>query len=527
MSNPNLLEWPPTMPELLRRAAMRFGNHELVVTEEGERISYSAMEDRSRLLARRLLAAGVGKGCRVGILFPQGPAWLVAYFALARIGAISVAISTFAKPPELHKILRHSDAHALLVASTINGEDQHQRLEQAVAGLSTATHHPLFLPSLPYLRSIWVEGGGSRKWAEQLPADDSHSLAPEEILDQAECEVHPADPLVVIYTSGTTSQPKGVLHGHGALVRHGENLRRLGAVVEGDRVYAGMPLFWVGGLSLMLGPTLHSGATLLMQQRFQPAGALKLIREERATVLVGWATVLQRIIDHPEFAEIDVSTLRLDPRVRRGGLGMTETCGQHSWRRPGEDIASVGSAVPGVEHRVVDPGTNETATLRAKGEICVRGYCVCLGMVKTERHDVFDQDGWYHTGDGGWIDERGTLYFDGRLNDMIKTNGNNVAPAEIEAALMAHPAIQFASAFGLPHPAIGEEVAMAVVCRETAIDVVELQDWMRQRVASYKVPTRVLVMSEGDVPLLASGKPDKVTLASMVVDLAESSLRGR
>jgi len=514
------------MPELLRRSARDFGDHELVVTEEGERLSYSAVDGRSRLLARQLLAAGIGKGSRVGILFPQGPEWLVAYFALARIGAVTVPISTFAKPPELHKVLRHCDAHALLVARTINGEDQQQRLERAVPGLSTASRSPLFLPSLPYLRSIWMQEGGTRQWVEPLPDGDSSALAAQEILDQAESEVHPADPLVVIYTSGTTIEPKGVLQTHGALVRHGENLRRLGAVIEGDRVYAGMPLFWVGGLSLTLGPTLHAGATLLMQQRFDPAGALTLIEQEHATVIVAWATVLQRIIDHPRFAEADLSALRVDPRVRRGGLGMTETCGQHSWRRSGHDPASLGSAVEGVEHRVVQPGTDIALSPGTKGEICVRGYCVCAGMVKRERHDVFDKDGWYHTGDGGWIDEDGTLYFDGRLTDMIKTSGNNVAPAEVEAVLMTHPQIRFASVLGLPHPTIGEEVAVAIVCRDVPFDFETLQDWMRDRVASYKVPTRVLVLGESDIPLLASGKPDKLKLASMVAGLTESPIRG-
>jgi acyl-CoA synthetase (AMP-forming)/AMP-acid ligase II len=524
MSNRELLDWPPTMPELLRRSAARFGDHEFVVTEDGERVSYADIEHRSRLLARRLLAAGVGKSCRVGILFPQGPAWLVAYFALARIGAIAVALSTFAKPPELYKVLRHSDAHGLLSASTINGEDQSQRLELAVPGLSVASRHPLLLPSLPYLRSIWLEDGTPRQWAEPLPHEDSTTLAPEDLLDQAESEVCPADPLVIIYTSGTTSEPKGVLHTHGALVRHGENLRRLGAVIEGDRVYAGMPLFWVGGLSLTLGPTLHAGATMLMQQRFEPGRALELIERERATVLIGWATVLQRIVDHPRFAETDLSALRVDPRLRRGGLGMTETCGQHSWRRPGQDPGSAGWAVDGVEHRVVEPDTGKSLPARAKGEICVRGYCVCIGMVKRERNEVFDEDGWYHTGDGGWMDEDGTLYVDGRLNDMIKTSGNNVAPAEIEPVLMAHPAITFAAAFGLPHPMVGEEVAAAVVCRDVPLDVRELQDWMREQVASYKVPSRVLMIDEGELPLLASGKPDRVKLASMLAQMTESPL---
>jgi acyl-CoA synthetase (AMP-forming)/AMP-acid ligase II len=322
----------------------------------------------------------------------------------------------------------------------------------------------------------------------------------------------------MIYTSGTTAEPKGVVHTNGALVRHGEALRRLGAIVEGDRVLAAMPFFWVGGLSRTLGPAMHAGATLLTQTRFDADGALELIETEKATDIAAWETVLRRIVDHPRF---DASSMRHDPRVRRGGLGMTETCGQHTWRRPGEDPASVGSAVPGVEHRVVEPGTERTVPVGMPGEICVRGYCVCTAMIKRERHEVFDSDGWYHTGDGGWIDESGQIHFDTRLTDMIKTDGNNVAPAEIESTLLAHPSISFAVVFGIAHPTKGEEPAAVVVAGAEPPSGEELQGWLRTHLAPYKVPRRILFLTNGgDVPLLASGKPDKIHLASMLGESA-------
>lgn len=508
-------DWPPTMPNLLRRAVERFADHDLVVTSDNVRMTYKEIGDRSRFLARRLLASGIGKGSRVAILFPQGPSWLVAYFALGRIGAVTVAISTFAKPPELHNVLIHSDAHALLVASRINDQESGELLEQAIPGLALASGERVLVPSVPFLRSVWVEEERTLGQRDQLVEDVSR-VAPEEVLDQAESEVCPSDPLVIIYTSGTTAEPKGVIHTHGALVRHGEALRKLGAIVEGDRALAAMPLFWVGGLSRTLGPTLHAGATLLTQPRFDPDGALDLMERERGTVIVAWETVVKRLIEHPRYAKADLSSLRLDPRIRRGGLGMTETCGQHTWRRPGEDPASVGSAVPGVLHRVVEPGTGFPVAPGVKGEICVRGYSVCVGLVKKERQEVFDGEGWYHTGDRGWIAENGLIYFDGRLTDMIKADGNNVAPAEIESTLLMHPDVTFALAFGLPHDQRGEQPVAIVVARAEC-QAEALRTWMKPRLASYKIPTRILVLhDQGDLPLLASGKPDRIQLTAML-----------
>jgi len=540
-------DFTPTLPVMLRRQAALHGERELAVCE-ARRLGYAQAERESAELARGLLASGVGKGTRVGILFPNGPDWITAFFAATRIGAIAVPISTFYQPRELGWVLRHADVQILLCCERMRGHEMLARLERAAPDLSECKGEPLHVASLPHLRAVRVWGHATRDFAQDGPRALAAALrgAPaidESFLEQVEACVAPADPAVVIYTSGSTAEPKGAVHTHGTLVRHAFNIGQYQDFVCGDRVYASMPFFWVGGLVATLFSCMNRGATLLCEEAFHPDGTLAFLSRERATVVGAWPAVIQALAQHPRLREYDFSSVRggnlyevqpperrpADIELRTNSLGMTETCGPHTWGDMKVDLPEslrgmFGSAVPGVEHKVVDPKTGERLGPGEFGEICVRGYNVCQGLYKREREESFDADGYYHTGDGGFFDAEGHLFFKGRIGEMIKTAGANVAPREVEIALEAVPEIKLAAVVGVPDPVRGQIVVAAVVAEPgRAVDPDAVRVRLREEMSAYKVPRHLFVLSHDELPLTDTGKVHKSRLLELLLPRVRAS----
>jgi acyl-CoA synthetase (AMP-forming)/AMP-acid ligase II len=245
-----------------------------------------------------------------------------------------------------------------------------------------------------------------------------------------------------------------------------------------------MPFFWVGGLVFSLLSNLQAGACGLCEDVFDPESTLALLEQERATIAIGWPHFGKALAEHPTRPSRDLSALcggnmpgllppeqvPDDPELRANALGMTETCGAHTWGGEGalpESLrGSFGPAIGGFEHRIVDPSSGAALPPGELGEIHVRGPRLMLGLHKREREAVFAADGWYATGDAGFFDAAGVLYFKGRLGDMIKTGGANVSPPEVEAILLAQPEVKAAQIVGLPDPDRGETVVAAVVLEE-------------------------------------------------------------
>ena len=523
------LDFPATMSALLRRAVDLYGDRDLVVTAE-RRLTFAEIERASRALAARLVEAGVTKGTRVGMLFPQGAEWIVAFLGTVRAGAVAVPFSTFYAPGELRRALVHGDVQHLLLPATLFGRDMAAFAEQALPELGRATGPVLFLPEVPYLRSVWLDGGNDRAW---VTAFDSMSPAATggavdgDFVDRVEEQISPADLLVTIYTSGTTSEPKGVVHTHGTQVRHGVHMARHRALSADDVTFAAAPFFWIGGFTCTFMAALYSGSALLCQERFEAGAALDLIEREQPTKYFGWATVLPHLVNHPSYPDRNLAGVPFlpppgAPPVDRGlrhlSLGMTETSGPHTGVGPAEGRqvlperlrGSFGARLPYVEHRIADPATNATLVDDdQEGEVCIRGYSVMAGLHKREREEAFDADGWYHTGDRGfWRD--GYLIFTGRATEMIKTAGSNVAPREVEVALETFPEVKFALVFGLPDSRRGEIVVAGVVPAPGAgIDVEELRERARSQLSNYKIPRTIVVLGDDEVPALGSGKPDR------------------
>jgi acyl-CoA synthetase (AMP-forming)/AMP-acid ligase II len=514
-----------TMPALLDRAAGQFGDRDFVMTLT-ETHTFAEIDAASRIVARRLAAAGVGKGTRLGMLFPQGADWVITFFAAARIGALVMPFSSFYKPAELGKAMRYGDVSHLVVPEQMFGRPMTDFVAEAAPGVA-AGGDQIRLPGFPFLRSVLVYGEGETPaWAAPIyPAETGAPLVDEVLLEAMQQAVTPADLLVTIYTSGTTSEPKGVVHTHGSYVRHAAHLAKITGLHPEDRVFAGMPFFWVGGLTTTLLPAVCTGSVVLCQERFRSGEALDILEKRGATRIIAWPTLRQRLQTDPTFPQRDLSRVAAFPQtdgVRHGSLGMTETAGPHTYPGPDEVgklvppelRGSVGRSVSYVEHRIVDPETNKPLPDGEIGEICVRGYSLMSGIYKQEREKTFDVDGWYHTGDHGYFHD-GLIIFDGRASEMIKTGGSNVAPLEVEAEIEALPGVVSAWVFGLPDPERGQKVVAAVLGLAD-VDADEIKAALASRVSSYKVPREIVSLTAGEVPLLATGKANKRAVLEIV-----------
>jgi acyl-CoA synthetase (AMP-forming)/AMP-acid ligase II len=565
------LDYVPTIPAVVRRAATTFGDNDFIVMPD-RRMSYAEVEVASRRVGKQLLAAGVGKGTRIGFMFPYGTDWIVAWLATARIGAISMPFSTSYKPAELREALRFGDVDTLLVPSKMFGQDHLAYVEAAVPGLAEAGPEPLRVPGLPFLRHVRMSGPCDRLWAKALPLDfrlgdgtdpdatdkgrpDDHGTdeyatdeygtdeygtdeyatddgISDELFEAVEAEVTPSDLMMTIFTSGTTSEPKGVVHTHGNFLRHGANLARFAGLTSESRRLCAMPFFWIGGVGLALNVALSVGSAILCVEKFEPDAVLDLMEAEGATELAVWPQLGQRMQRYIAETGRDVGKIpafapppTTDYGLRHNSLGMTETMGPHSAAGPEaervlpeEMRGSFGLLVPCVEHRIADPETNATLGEGEVGEVCIRGYSLMNGLYKRERHETFDEDSWYHTGDKGLIRD-GYLYFHGRLSEMIKTSGSNVAPREVELLLESFPEVGLAVVVGLPDADRGEVVAAALVpATGASIDPIETLRRAGEELSNYKVPRRVLVLGEGDMPYLANGKPDRLTVRRLLAD---------
>jgi acyl-CoA synthetase (AMP-forming)/AMP-acid ligase II len=533
---PSFPAFTPTSAELARSAAAR-GDKPLAILGD-QRLSYAEADARSAALAKGLLASGAGKGTRVGLLAGNSPDWIVGWLGITRMGGLAVLLNTYNKAKELSWLLRHSDAQVLLTVDRHLGHDYLERLEQAIPDLAGQEHERIFLESHPYLRSIWTWGEDSRAWAAPVADLAARGASVSDaLLRECEHEVTPADPMVVVYSSGSTADPKGAIHSHGAAVRHAHNLWQMRDLVEDDVLYTPMPLFWVGGFSFTLIAAMHAGATLVFEDQFEPGATLDLIERERITQVLGWPHMAKALVDHPTFKDRDLSCIRggsyaaLLPQhiqaeaevPRANSLGMTETLGPHTFDSkdnplPPEKEGSFGLTVPGVEQKIVDPVTLEDQPVGESGELWLRGYSLMLGLHKRERADVFTPDGWYRTGDGGYFDDDGHFYFTGRLGDLIKSAGMNITPRDVELALEALPEVVMAFVTGIDAGERGEDVVAAIALRPgETLDEDQTRKRVKEDIASYKVPRHIAVFGDQtELPWLDSGKIDRRRLTAIL-----------
>jgi acyl-CoA synthetase (AMP-forming)/AMP-acid ligase II len=494
-----------TTAELVRALAAVYGDRPAVALGE-DVLTYAQLERRSAALARGLLARGVGKGTRVGVLHADGPSFVVAWFALTRLGALAVPISTFYRSRELRHVVRHADLQGLLLQRRIRGTDEAALLEQAFEELAGATSTRWVLRGAPHLRWVVVDGAGATgtgapAWAHDPPwlADGAAEVGiDDELLAAVEAEVHPGDLATMIYTSGQSADPKGVLHTQGGVLRKVHYLRSMMGLTGEHQPPNTMPFFWVGGLGVTLLCTLEAGGCVRCSERpVNPAPPLGAVgRPLMAQPLPGWQAF--------------------------PGLGMTETFAMYGW---GSVPAAEGrlpytpmdAFEPGYDVKVADPDGHRCPE-GVPGEICLRGPTVTVGHHKVDRDRTFDHEGYFRTGDEGVVED-GVLHFLGRLGDMIKTAGANVAPPEVERELVDLDGVARAAVVAIPDDERGQLVGAALVAEPgVELDVPALLAELRDRISSYKVPRLVAVVDHDDIPLTPTNKVDKRKLAALLVE---------
>jgi fatty-acyl-CoA synthase len=537
-----------TTGDLLLRAADRWPDGEAVVFPE-RRVTYAELADGAWQVARGLHALGVHRGDHVGILMPNCVEFVEALFGTALVGGVVCAVNARYRAVELAYVAEHGD-HSVLLTSDVVAEhvDLVSRLHDALPGLADAPPgQPLDLAAAPLLRHVVVLGGaeapGTVGGARFDALADAVSPATVEPLRET---VRVRDPALLLYTSGTTAHPKGCLSSHEALVRGSLVAGERWRVSRDDRTWAPLPLFHHGSLQPLL-YTLDAGGTFVSLTHFEPHAALRQLVDERPTVAT--ATFLPTtlsIVNLPEFADVDVSSLRamlvigpsetlrevqaaFPSAVLCQGTGLTEAGGQLAYGDLDADLEQrltmIGRPHPGVEMRIVDADGRDVPP-GVEGELLVRSFTLFEGYYKDPEQTALavDAEGWLHTGDSFVRDELGWVRFVGRIKEMLKVGGENVAPAEIEALVGMHPAVNLAQAFGIPDDRL-DEVPAVFVELKPGMDATEdeLIAFCRERVSSFKVPRVVRFVDEW--PMSAT-KIQRFRLREMLLaELADGGLR--
>ena len=529
---------PLTLPVLLRRNAMVRGDVPALISEWGS-VAHGQLDTKSADAARQLLASGMDKSSRVGLLMENGIEWAVLACAIMRTGAVLVPLSTLLKPPELHHQLQTAAVTELIVTREFRGRRYLSDLETIAPGCAELTAGGRRHVRLPHLRRIWAADG--------LPA----ARVEPSIVSALEDTVRPSDDLVILFTSGSRGTPKGVIHTHGGAIRATAAGLPSRCVGPDERLYIPMPFFWTGGFSGGLMTALVAGATLLTEAVPEAEATLRLLERERVTLFRGWPDQAAQLASHPKFGDTDLTNLSagslsavLPPPLRsqagaRANLfGMTETfgpyCGDHlDTDLPPTKYGSCGRPFEGMEVAVFDPESGSLCAPGIDGEIAVRGPNVMRGICGRTRGETFDVDGYYHTGDLGNLDADGYLWYRGRTDDMFKVKGATVYPSEVEDALRAIDGVRQAFVTDVEGPS-GRQVGALVV---TGMTTEVLDAEVRANLSSFKVPSLWYVTESLEVvPRTASGKVAQPALRTLIelegvnirngMELEKNSTRG-
>jgi len=515
-----------TIPALLDSAARRFGQRPAV--EDGPtRLTYAELFDEARSFGAALVDSGIEPGDRVAIWAFNSAEWIVAVLGLSQAGAVLVPINTRFKGGEAVDILSRSQARALVTVTDFLGTDYVEML--GATGVS-----------LPDLDTIVVASGppreGTEPWASFLARATDADRAE---VDRRRTDTGPDDPSDILFTSGTTGLPKGVVMSHRRTLGVATDWVEMTGLCADDRYLMVNPYFHMFGLKAGILACVASGAVMLPEAVFDVDRVLGRVEGERVTVLPGSPTVYQAILDHPDRERHELSSLRVAVTgaadipvelIRRideelpfstiiTGYGLTEA-GTAAATSPEDDVETIATTVgrlrPGFELRIVGDDDAEVPA-GEPGEILLRAGSVMVGYLDDPEATAhaLSPDGWLRTGDIGVVDEAGCLRIVGRAKDMFIVGGFNAYPAEIENALQRHPDIAQAAVIGIPDERLGEVGMAFVVPRSDAVSSAAVIEWCRDRMANYKVPRVVEMVDE--LPINATGKVMKDTLREQAV----------
>ncbi len=530
-----------TIGDLLNQAAERFGPREALMYQ-GRRWTFAEFRDEVDRVARALINLGVQPGDKVSLWMPNRAEWLFLFGAIAKIGAVIVPINTRFRTGDMEYLVQHSDSTALILMDRSGPVNYLDMLREVAPEVDSGDAAILRPQTFPALRNVIVLGDdrptGVIGWDAMLAGADE---VPAQELVQREAAVSPDDTFLLMYTSGTTGFPKGVMHCHNPIRTITDAANRMG-MSSRDVILMYLPLFHCFGL--YEGPLMSwlTGARVVLTTMFDAGEVLKLLESERATVMDGFDTHFFDLTHHPDVDRIDKSSLRTillavgmassEPTARLtqeklcpslSAWGMTEV-GVGATRTfldaPEDDrCVESGHALPGYEFKVIDPETGDTLPSSTIGELCVRGYAMMQGYYKRPEAtaEAIDDDGWFHTGDVATMRDDGSIRFMGRYKDMLKVGGENVDPTEVEAFLLEHPAVNKVQVIGVPDPRLAEVACACVVVEPgQAITDADLDSFCRGKMASFKIPRHLVVLD--DYPMTSSGKVQKYLLRQMAAE---------
>ena len=517
-----------SIPAMAVDGAARFGDAEAVVDGD-RRVSFTALVADARRVTAGLMARGFEPGERAAVWSPNRYEWLVAALGILGAGGALVPVNTRFKSEEVRYILERSGVRFAFTVGEFLGTDY----ATTVAGLRA---------ELPNLVNVVGFDDGSAVDCTLADFQSSGEGMDDAAVDARITAVGPDDVCDVLFTSGTTGAPKGVLMTHAQTLRQFSDWCDMAGLVAGDRYLVVNPFFHMFGYKAGCLASLMRGATIFPQAVFEVDALLRTVAKESITVFPGPPTVYQSILDHPERDGYDLSSLRLAVTgaadipvelIRRmheelpfrriiTGYGLTEA-GTVTATGPDDDFETIATTVgrvrPGLEIRVADDAGADLA-LGEAGELLVRGYSVMGGYLDDAEATVatIDADGWLHTGDLATLDERGCVRIVGRKKDMFIVGGFNAYPAEIENLLLGHPAVARAAVVGMPHERLGEVgMAFVVLAPGAELDADDLIAWAREAMANYKVPRAVEFIAE--LPTNATGKVEKEALRARAAAL--------
>ena len=541
-----------TLGDLLDRTAEVFPDVDgIVYNDRPFNKTYSEFRDAADVIARGLMAIGVGKGSHVAIWATNYPEWIVLMFATAKIGATLITVNTNYKIFEAEYLLKQSDSDTLVLMRGLKDTCYTDIINELCPTLKDSKPGELVSEDLPCLkRVIYIDRvedtpAGMYHWSQLEKEAEKVSY---EEMKAVQRSIDPNDVVNMQYTSGTTGFPKGVMLTHRGILNNGKCIGDNQKLTEKDRVCLPVPFFHCFGCVLGIMACVTHGSTIVPVERFNPVRTMNAIRDGRCTATYGVPTMYIAMLEHPDFGNYDFSTLRTG--IMSGSpcpikvmeqvmdlmhmteitipYGMTETSPVCTMTNTEDSIDkrvhTVGRGMPFIEVKVVDPETNEDLPPNTPGEVVVRGYSVMKGYYNMPEAtaNAIDEGGWYHSGDLASVDEEGYFHITGRIKDMIIRGGENIYPKELEEFLYTHPKVKDVQVIGVPDANYGEEVCACIILRddvkenENAEDLqAEFMEYVRANISRHKKPRYIWFMDS--FPMTASGKIQKFKMREMAV----------
>lgn len=522
-----------TIPSLLDEQALQFGDREAVVAG-ATRLTYRALRHAVRRAAKGFVAMGIQRGNHVAILMGNRSEWIIAFLALQQIGATAVGLNTWATPREMAFSLAHAEVDVLIAVDRFRKNDYRAMLD-GMKPLATG---------FPKFRNIvWLDAEASSagaqttemRWERVLAMGDAVA---DSTIDAIGNAVQPDDVALLLYTSGSTAAPKGILLHHHHWIQNAWNIGERQHVTHEDRLWLAVSLFWSFGSVNALPNILSHGACVVLQEHFDAEEALALIEREHCSIMYGTPNMVLALKDHPSRAGRNLASLRsgamigtpeqlmmavdLGAREICNVYGLSETYGNCAVTDASLPLAvrlqCVGAPLPGVTIHICHLETGAPLGAGEVGEIRVQGPLFSAYYKDPQKTtEAYDADGYFHTGDLGMLDDAGRLYYRGRQKEMVKSGGINIAPIEVEETLMRHPTVRTAYVIGMPDPLLDEILVAIIIAHEgKRPDMDELKQFCKQELAAYKVPAKFRLATDDELPLTTTGKVQKMLLHKLL-----------